>query len=144
MLDQIFADLATGFAEQFGAPFVDGVATWQGTATRDAGGSITAPGTPASYTCKVQFDAATQAMRAAEGFLETDVRLIVLAASLARTLDSEAVVSVGSGQYAGTWALLSCTRDPAGVGYECRARRIYTVPEFFPPELEIAPQGNDW
>lgn len=124
MLDQVFANLVTGFAEQFGAPFQDVTAIWQGTATKDAGGSITAPGVPTSHPCKAQFDAATHSMRQAEGFLESDVRIIVLAASLTPVLDSGAVISVASGQYAGTWALLSVVRDPAGIGYECRGRKV--------------------
>lgn len=124
MFAQTFANLAAGFAEQFGAPFADAVATWQGAAVKDAGGSIITPGTASSYNCKAQFDAATHSMRQAEGFLEDDVRIIVLSASLNRALDSEAVISAAAGQYAGTWSLLSCTRDPAGIGYECRARKI--------------------
>ena len=123
MLDQMFSNLATGFAAEFGAPFGDATATWPGTATLDAGGSITAAGTPVSHACKVQFDAPTQAMRAAEGFMETDARIIVLAASLAATLDTRARIVVTSGVNAGTWGLLSVTRDPAGIGYECRARK---------------------
>jgi len=118
----MFANLATGFAAQFGAPFEDATATWPGTATFDTGGSITAAGTPASHTCKVQFDAPTQAMRAAEGFMETDARLIVLA--FAATLDTRARITVASGANAGTWELLSVTRDPAGIGYECRGRML--------------------
>ena len=124
MLDQLFANLATGFAAQFGAPFEDATATWPGSATFDTGGSITAAGTPASHTCKAQFDAPTQAMRAAEGFMETDARIIVLAASLAATLDTRARIVVASGANAGTWELLSVVRDPAGIGYECRGRRL--------------------
>lgn len=124
MLGNVFADLAAGFAERFGAPFGDAVATWQGTPTKDAGGSITAPGVPASYPCKAQFDAATHSMRQAEGFLENDVRIIVLAATLTPVLDSAAVITVASGEYAGTWALLSVVRDPAGIGYECRGRKV--------------------
>ena len=122
MLDQLFANLATGFAAQFGAPFEDASATWPGSATFDAGGSITSAGTPASHTCKAQFDAPTQAMRAAEGFMETDARLIVLA--FAATLDTRARITVASGANAGTWELLSVVRDPAGIGYECRGRRL--------------------
>jgi len=63
-------------------------------------------------------------MRVAEGFLETDVRILVLSATLAMPLDSIAKIKVASGQYAGTWFLLSCTRDPVGIGYECRGRRV--------------------
>lgn len=124
MFSETFAALATGFAAQFGAPFSDVTATWPGTATYDTGGSITAAGTPIAKPCKAQFDAATQAMRAAEGFLETDVRILVLAATLDGVLDSAARIVVALGQYAGTWALLSCTRDPAGIGYEARGRKV--------------------
>jgi len=118
----MFANLATGFAAQFGAPFEDVSATWPGTATFDTGGSITAAGTPVSLACKAQFDAPSQAMRATEGFMETDARIIVLAFSA--TLDTKARIVVASGANAGTWELLSVVRDPAGIGYECRARKI--------------------
>ena len=122
MLDQVFSNLATGFAAQFGAPFGDAVATWPGTATFDSGGSITAAGTPVSLACKAQFDAPSQAMRAAEGFVETDARIIVLAFSA--TLDTKARIVVASGANAGTWELLSVVRDPAGIGYEARGRKL--------------------
>lgn len=124
MLDQVFANLATGFAQTFGAPFIDAAATWPGAPTYDTGGSITTPGTPVSLTCKAQFDAPTQVMRLAEGFLETDARILVLAGSLSGTLDAAAKIVVASGANAGTWALLSVTRDPAGIGYECRGRKL--------------------
>jgi hypothetical protein len=123
MFDQLFAGLATGFADTFGAPFEDATATWPGTPVRDAGGSIVTPGTPVSLTCKAQFDAATEAMRDVAGFLETDVRILVLAATLDATLDTKARIVVASGDNAGTWELLSCQRDPAGIGYECRGRK---------------------
>lgn len=122
MLDQVFANLATGFAAQFGAPFGDAVATWPGTATFDSGGSITTAGTPVSRACKAQFDAPSQAMRATEGFMETDARIIVLAFSA--TLDTKARIVVASGANAGRWELLSVVRDPAGIGYECRGRKL--------------------
>ena len=118
----MFANLATGFAAQFGAPFEDATATWAGTATFDTGGSIMAAGTPVSHACKAQFDAPSQAMRATEGFMETDARIIVLAFSA--TLDTKARITVASGANAGTWELLSVTRDPAGIGYECRGRML--------------------
>lgn len=124
MLEQVFASLATGFAERFGAPFEDAAAVWPGTPTYDTGGSITAPGTPVSLDCKAQFDAATEAMRRAPDFLQTDVRIIVLAASLAGTLDTAAKIVVTAGGNAGTWALMAVTRDPAGIGYECRGRKL--------------------
>ena len=110
-----------GFAERFGAPFIDAVAWWPGTPVKDAGGSIISPGTPVEVACKAQFDAPTVAMRQAEGFTEQDARILVL--DFDGTLDDEAEIRVASGDNAGQWRLLTVTRDPAGVGYECRARR---------------------
>lgn len=119
-----FASAFASLASAVGAPFYDAVAQWPGTATYDTGGSITSAGTPVELACRAQFDAATQAMRAAEGFLETDVRILVLSASIDGDLDTEARIVVASGDYAGTWALMSCQRDPASIGFECRGRKL--------------------
>lgn len=124
MLADVFANLATSFADQFGAPFVEAAATWPGVPVKDAGGSIVTPGTPIVKPCRVQFDAATEAMRNDAGFISTDVRLLVLAGSLSGLLDETAHIVVATGAHAGTWSLLSCRSDPAGIGYECRARKI--------------------
>lgn len=124
MFDQIFANLATGFSEAFGGPYIDATASWPGTPVYDDGGSIVTPGTPVNLPCKVQFDAATTAMRQAEGFQQTDVRILVLGASLAATLTTEASIVVADGPRAGTWSLLSVERDPVGIGWECAGRLI--------------------
>lgn len=135
MLDQLFANLAVGFSGTFGGPFIDATATWPGTPIKDAGGSIVMPGTPVSLACKAQFDVATQAMRQAEGFISTDVRVLVLSATLAGTLDEAARIVVPSGPYGGTWALLSVVRDPAGIGWECRGRKIAGIPAAPPTQV---------
>jgi hypothetical protein len=124
VFDQIFANLATGFSEAFGGPFIDATASWPGMPVYDDGGSIVTPGTPVDLPCKCQFDAATTAMRETEGFQQTDVRILVLSASLAGTLTTEASIVVTDGPRAGTWSLLSAARDPAGIGYECQGRLI--------------------
>lgn len=121
-LPAMFEGIALGFSEIIGAPFYDATASWPGTPTYDAGGSITAPGTPEQYPCRAQFDAATQAMRVADGFLETDVRILVL--SLERALDTAAIIEVATGEFAGKWQVLAPQRDPAGIGWECRGRRM--------------------
>lgn len=124
MFDQIFANLATGFSEAFGGPYIDATASWPGTPVYDDGGSIVTPGTPVVLPCKVQFDAATTAMRQTEGFQQTDVRILVLGASLAAALTTEASIVVADAPRAGTWSLLSAERDPAGIGWECAGRLI--------------------
>lgn len=122
MFDQIFANLATGFSEAFGGPFIDATASWPGTPVYDDGGSIVTPGTPVDLPCKVQFDTATTAMRQTEGFQQTDVRILVLGASITAPISTEASIVVAEGPRAGTWSLLSVERDPAGIGYECQGR----------------------
>jgi len=123
-LAQTFAGIAAGFSSAMGAPFVDAVATWTGDPEYDNGGSIVLPGVAEEYDCKAQFDAPTQAMRASDDFLQTDVRILVLAASIARPLDTFARITVASGDNAGTWSLISCQRDAAGIGFDCQGRRI--------------------
>jgi hypothetical protein len=124
MFAENFARLATGFTARFGGPFVDAIATWDGVPVKDDGGSIVTPGTPVIKSCQVQFDAPTQAMRNAEGFRETDARILVLAGTLDGALDGAARITTDVGQNDGSWELLSIVRDPAGIGFECRARKI--------------------
>ena len=121
MFSQAFANIALSLP---GGPFIAVTAHWPGTPVTDAGGSIVTPAVPVNLPCKAQFDAATQAMRLTEGFVETDVRILVLSASLARALDEKARIIVASGERAGTWALLSVTRDPVGIGWEARGRKV--------------------
>jgi hypothetical protein len=124
MLDRTFAELAAGFSEQFGAPFHEATAVWPGTPAYDDGGSIVTPGTPVSDACKVQVSAPTEAMRGDAGFVATDMRLLVLAASLGAVLGTEAKIVIPAGIHAGSWELHSVTRDPAGIGWNCRGRRV--------------------
>ncbi len=124
MFDQVFSDLAVGFSDAFGAPYVDATAVWKGTPVKDDGGSITEPGTPVTKTCKAQVSAPTEAMRADIGFLQTDMRLHVLSATLDGTLDTQADIVIASGKHAGTWDLQNATLDTAGIGWTCRGRKL--------------------
>jgi hypothetical protein len=119
----MFAEAFAGLATAFGAPFHAGKARWPGVPVYDDGGSIVSPGSPIVKDCTVQVDAATEAMRAAEGYKDTDVRLLVLAASLDGSLDTQATVEVLTGPHAGRYSVQSVERDPAGVAWDCRGRR---------------------
>lgn len=122
MFASAFASIANGFSGIAGGPFVDGVLWWAGTPTMDAGGSIIDPGTPIEVACRVQVDVATEAMRADADFQQNDVRLLILASGLSRVPDEAAELSIAAGDHAGRYALQTVVRDPAGVGFECRAR----------------------
>jgi hypothetical protein len=117
-----FAEIAASFSAAGLGAFYDAAAKWPGSATYDEGGSIETPGTPVEKTCQVQVDAVTDAMRA-EGYVDGDMRLLVLAATLDGSLDTEAVIEVDAGPHAGQWMIASVTRDPCGVYWECRGRK---------------------
>lgn len=120
---QAFADIALGVSAAVGGGFHDALAKWPGTPVTDDGGSITMPGTPTQKTCSVQVDAATERMRLAAGFVDTDMRLLVLAATIEGEPDTSAMIEVLDGPHAGTWMIASVDRDPCGVYFECRGRR---------------------
>lgn len=118
-----FANMAECLSAMASVPFFDSVAKWPGTPTLDSGGSITAAGTPVNVDCKVQVDTATDSMRRDAAFVEGDVRLLVLGYGLAQDIDTNCRIDVQGGPYQGVWAVQSVTRDPAGIGFECRGRK---------------------
>lgn len=124
MFDQVFAGIATAFSQQFGAPFADATAIFPGVPTRDDGGRIVTPGTPVTKPCKAQVCAPTEEMRADANFIQKDMRIVVLAATLNGALDTSADVVVASGPHAGRWDLQSATLDTAGIGWVCRGRKL--------------------
>lgn len=121
MIAAAFEAIALGFSASFGGPYYDALATWPGTPVLDDGGSIATPGTPASSSCSCQVDAATEGMRAEAGFVEKDMRLLVI--GLAVELDTDAVVEILAGPDVGRWSVQSCERDPVAIGWSVRGRR---------------------
>lgn len=121
MFAEAFAAIATGFSALAGGPFSPATLRWPGEPTLDSGGSITTPGTPTEAACQAQVDIATEAMRADADFQQNDVRLLILSATAP---DESASVEIIGGGHPGVYALQSVSRDPAGVGYECRGRLL--------------------
>ncbi|TKD50218.1 hypothetical protein [Sphingomonas baiyangensis] len=105
---------------RYGGPYHAATASWPGTPVMDAGGSIVTPGTPVTSDCSAQVDAATEAMRQAEGYAEGDARILVLGLE---ALDTDARLTIAAGPHAGTWTLQSVELDPIAVGWVCRGRR---------------------
>ena len=118
-----FGQIATGFSGVLGGPFAVAQAVWPGSPQRDNAGRITAPATPILKTCQAQVCQPTEQMRADADFLQTDMRVIVLAASLDGELDTSADVVIEAGPHAGRWDLQTVTLDSAGIGWTCRGRR---------------------
>lgn len=124
-----FASLYERVGAAIGAPYFDGTVVDQAEATLDDGGSIVDPGEPVERTCRVQIDAATWSMRQAEGYSDGDVRFIILAASLDGSLGTDAEIEVAAGDavpadFVGTWMVSAIERDPAGIGYVGRGRKL--------------------
>ncbi|NBC37359.1 hypothetical protein GTZ99_12440 [Novosphingobium sp. FSY-8] len=119
-----FAAIARGFSAACGGPFADVQVYIPGSPTFDAGGSIVTPAAGQTLTCQAMFDAPTEKMRSDPGFVERDMRVEVLASTLAGALTTACRLIVATGANAGVWQLQSVDLDPLGIGYECRARKV--------------------
>lgn len=127
MFADAFRAIATGFSSLTGGPYHAATLRWPGTPTLDAGGSITAPGTPVEIDCQAQVDIATEAMRNDADFQARDVRLLILSDTAP---DEAASLEIAGGDHPGVYSIASVGRDPAGVGYECRGRLVRGAGEF--------------
>lgn len=121
-LAAVFSGIATQISAQFGGPYVAGAVLDPGTPVM-AGGSIVTPGTPTERTCMIQIDAATEAMRQSDGYSEGDARFLILSATLAGNLNTDAHVRVDAGPFAGEWLVSAIERDPMAIYHQGRGRR---------------------
>lgn len=120
----MFASIALGISSAFGGPFHDAEVTDQADATTDVGGSIVDPGSAVTRSCSAQVDACTEAMRAAEGYADKDVRIIILAATLEGPLGTDATIEMLEGGTVGSFSIQSVDSDTMLAYHECRARPL--------------------
>ncbi len=124
-LPAAFASLASAVAGITGASFHDGAIISQVTPGHYDDDGVYVPGSPAtSRPCKVQIDTATEAMRQSDGYADGGVRFLILSASFTGTLDTDASLTIADGPFAGSWAVSSLQRDPAGIGWTRKGRRV--------------------
>lgn len=128
MFAERFSGIAQAISARYGGPYHPGKLRWPGTPVTDDGGSIITPGTPEIYDCSVQIDVVTDAMRAEAGYVDRDVRVIVLAPNLPKPVDTDATVEVLAGvgvpaHHVGTWSVVSESQDVLGYAYDGRGRR---------------------
>lgn len=121
MVGLLDGGLASVFAGAFAGIFSDGALHSNATGPQyDDAGDITGYTGGGDVAIKVQRDAATWAMRQAEGFAEGDVALIVLAEGLPGPITTEHRITDGAGA---KWTVESVSLDAASSHWLCRGRR---------------------
>ena len=101
----------------FASIYPDGVLIRR-TISEDAGGSQTV--TDTTHRIKVQTDSASEVMRQAEGYTDTDVRLIVLTGGLNGPITTNDKITDSRGD---TYSVTMPILDACGSHYEIRGQR---------------------
>lgn len=122
-LANIYAAKAIAISAQYGGPYHSGFIVDYAAPVYDSGGSIVTAGARQVRECQVQVDSATQAMRAADGYTEGDMRILVLASGLSGAITTDSRVEITAGPNVGSCLVASVARDPLGVYWELRGRR---------------------
>lgn len=111
-------DLAAMFGTAFSGFYLDASLHRKIAAADNGAGGGSGSGFADPEAVKAQLDAATQAMRAADSYVDTDMRIIVLASGVDPiTADDE--ITVGAVR----WSIASVAQDPAGAYYDLHGRR---------------------
>jgi hypothetical protein len=109
--------LAATFAGVFNAFYLDGSLYRSGYSDDGMGGGSGAGFGPPEAV-KVQLDSASQQMLQADGYVEGDVRILMLAHGVLPP-DTDSEIACGGGRY----MIESVGTDPAGSYYELRGRK---------------------
>jgi hypothetical protein len=111
-------DLAGVFAAAFGPIYLDATLHRANTFTDDGSGGGTGSGFADGEPVKAQLESASQGMRAAEGYTDTDQRILVLASGVAPISVDDQITVAGT-----RWGIASVGRDPAHAYYDLHGRR---------------------
>lgn len=111
-------DLAAAFAGVFSGIYLNGTLFRAVEFTDDGMGGGSGGRFDNGTPVKVQIDAATQAMHLAEGFVEGDVRILMLAHGVAAP-DTDCEIAAGGTRY----MIETVATDTAGSYYELRGRK---------------------
>jgi hypothetical protein len=109
--------LAALFSSALGGIYLDATLYRPVDDSDDGAGGGSGSGFDAGAAVKAQLDATTQAMRAADGYVETDQRIIVLAYGVAPITSDCEIFIAGS-----RWSIASVTQDPAKSYYDLHGR----------------------
>lgn len=107
--------LANVFASAFGTLYLDATLhRWSTTEDGKGGGSSTYVDEPV----KAQLDMTTAAMQRAEGFTDTDQRILVLASGVDPISTDDEITVAGQ-----RWGIASAAQDPARAYFDLRGRK---------------------
>lgn len=118
MMGLLNGQLAQIFAGAFAAFYLDGTLYRAAEFVDDEKGGGSGTGFASGEPVKVQIDQATEAMRQADGFIQGDVRILMLAHGVAAP-NTDAEIAAGGARY----MIESVATDPAGSYYELRGRK---------------------
>lgn len=108
--------LATAFSSAFSGFYLDAT-LYRATDGDDGSGGGVGNGFDSGTPVKAQLDSTTQAMRDSPGYVDTDQRIIVLAAGV-DPIDTDCEIFVAGKM----WSIASVAQDPAKAYYELRGR----------------------
>lgn len=108
--------LAEAFSAAFGPVFQDAAIYRWSSASDGMGGGTS--GFDSGTSVKAQLDQTTEAMQSADGYVDTDQRILVLANGVAPISTDDEIVVADT-----RWLIASVARDPAGAYYDIRGRR---------------------
>lgn len=117
-------DLAGVFASAFGGFYLDAQLYRLNDFTDDGTGGGSGSGFADPEPVKAQLDATTQAMRAADYYVDTDQRIIVLASGV-NPITTDCEIMLGGQR----WSIASVTQDPASAYYDLHGRKANSAAE---------------
>jgi hypothetical protein len=117
-----FSGIAISMSATFGGPYVAATLK-RATLTRASGGDMTE--TTEDVPCQAQVDRVTEQMRNDPRYTEADVRILILAATLAGDAVSDDTIVVNAGPLAGSYKLMApIERDAMAVYHDCAGKAL--------------------
>lgn len=110
--------LASVFSSVLGSIYLDAQLYRPMAADDDGAGGGDGGGFAPAEPVKAQIDVATQAMREAPGYVDTDVRILILASGVLKP-DTDCEIEVGGDR----WSIANVGQDPAQSYWDVHGRR---------------------